>query len=73
MVGVEALADDPMVLRRAMQQLAGEQEPCRQVTLGASETTTWGRVLTTFDALWSLGHDLIFLQAGGLGDRCESE
>ncbi len=72
-VGIAAIADDPAALHRGMQQLAGGQEPCRQVTLSAGETTPWGQVLTTFDALWSLEHDLIYLMAGESDGRCESE
>ncbi|MCB9755481.1 MAG: hypothetical protein H6713_36580 [Myxococcales bacterium] len=68
-----ALERDAELLRAAIEALAEGDEPCPQATLDASDATRWQAVITTFDALRSLGYTHVSLAAGAPPEPCGEE
>lgn len=69
------LGSDPQALRRAIESLAGYDQPCRHATLAARDAVRWRDVISTFDLMRSLGHDSIALNGGDIQaaiDGCET-
>lgn len=71
LAGVVALSctaakTSPQALRRAIESLAGDDQPCRHASLAARDAVRWQDVISTFDLMRSLGHDSIALKGADI-------